>query len=90
MLVAVIGLFPTLQLLSGGYVLYLGARPLRGLRRSQAFATATESAGRAPDPDERPVASDAPEGRPLRQSGSAADCAGRAPREPWRRSPGAL
>ncbi|GAA3029326.1 LysE family translocator [Streptomyces glomeratus] len=59
-LVTVPALFRGLQLLGGAYVLYLGARTLRGLRRAKAPAV-VEAAGHG----DRPGAQDA--GRPLRQ-----------------------
>ncbi|MFF3514076.1 LysE family translocator [Streptomyces sp. NPDC002573] len=64
-LVAVPGLFRTLQLLGGGYVLYLGARTLWGLRCSETHAPVV--AGPTPGHDELSVARDVPRGRPLRQ-----------------------
>ncbi|MGW5477593.1 LysE family translocator [Streptomyces sp. NPDC004008] len=64
-LVAVPGLFRTLQLLGGGYVLHLGARTLWGLRRSPTHAPLV--AGPTPGHDALPVARDVPRGRPLRQ-----------------------
>ncbi|MGV9245074.1 LysE family translocator [Streptomyces sp. NPDC003710] len=60
-LVTVPALFRGLQLLGGAYVLYLGARTLRGLRRAKAPAVVVEAAGHG----DRPGAKDA--GRPLRQ-----------------------
>ncbi|MEV6024993.1 LysE family translocator [Streptomyces sp. NPDC052036] len=66
-LVAVPGLFRTLQLLGGGYVLYLGARTLWGLRRREASAPVAAPAGPVPGHDEHRAAGDVPRGRPLRQ-----------------------